>query len=70
VSPGQYFATQINTTSSSFAFPPYSGFFIQAQCGTTAITVKIESGLPGGITQQSADGYLSSAIGKLDSVTS
>lgn len=68
VSPGQYFATQINTTSSSFA-SPYNGFFIQAQCGTTTITVKIESDLPGGITQQSADGYLSSAIGKLDSVT-
>jgi hypothetical protein len=68
VSPGQYFATQINTTSSSFA-SPYNGFFIQAQCGTTTITVKIESDLPGRITQQSADGYLSSAIGKLDSVT-
>ncbi len=65
-SPGQYFATQIEVSSPSSTLP-YFGFTVQAQCGTTTISVRVYSDLPGAITQQTADGYLSSAIGKLDS---
>lgn len=63
--PGQYFATQVEVSSPSFILP-YFGFLVQAHCGTTTITVQVESDEPGAITQQSADGYLSSAIGKLE----
>jgi hypothetical protein len=67
-SPGQYLATSVETTSPSAALP-YQGFLVEAQCGTTTITAKVESNLPG-VTQQTADGFLSQAIGKLDSATS
>lgn len=69
VSPGQYFATQVNVSSPSFTFP-YFGFTVEAQCGATTIFIRVYSDQPGAITQQTADGYLSSAIGKLDSTTS
>ena len=64
VDSGQYFATQATASSPSF-FSLYFGFFVEARCGTTTITITIENDLPGGKTQQTADGYLSQAIGKL-----
>jgi len=67
--PGQYFATQVNVTSPSFTFQ-YFGFLLEAQCGTTTISIRVYSDLPEGITQQAADGYLNLAIAKLDSTNS
>jgi hypothetical protein len=69
VSPGQYFATQAKISSPSFTFP-FFGFTVIAQCGTTTIFVRVVSDLPGAVTQQTADGYLSSAVGNLKSTTS
>lgn len=69
VSPGQYFATQITVSSPSIILP-YNGFVVEAQCGTITIFIRIFSDQIGAITQQTADSYLSSAIGKLDSTTS
>jgi hypothetical protein len=68
VSSGQYFATSVETTSPS-AILPYQGFLVEAQCGTTTISVEVESELTV-VTQQTADGFLSEAIDKLDSATS
>ena len=65
---GQFFATHVHTTSPSEPFP-YDGFLVEAQCGTMTITVKVENNLPEAVTQQSTEGYLSSAISKLDSFT-
>lgn len=64
LNPGQYFATGIEVTSSSFAIP-YSGFVIEARCGAATIFVRVYSQSET-ITQQTADGYLSAAIGQLD----
>jgi hypothetical protein len=68
INPGQYFASSVETTSPS-AVLPYQGFFVEAQCGTITISVKEELNLPGA-SQQTADGYLGSAISKLDTATS
>jgi len=68
-SPGQYFATQVQASSPSIILP-YNGYLIEAQCGTIIISVRVYSDQLGAITQQAADGYLSSAIGQLDSTTS
>jgi hypothetical protein len=69
VNSGQYFATQVSVSSPSSS-SIYFGFVTEAQCGTTTISVEVESDLPGGVTQQTADGYLNSAIGALDSANS
>jgi hypothetical protein len=69
VSPGHYFATQVKVSSSSSTFPD-NGFAVVAQCGTITIYVQVYNDQPGTITQQVADGYLSSAISKFDSATS
>jgi hypothetical protein len=66
VSPGQYFATQVNVSSPT-SVSTYFGWTIDVQCGTTTIFIRAYGDLPGAVTQQAADGYLSSAIGKLDS---
>ena len=63
VSPGQYFSTQVKRSSSSSSFSfPYNGFAEIVRCGTTTIFVRVYSQQPGAITQQTADGYLSSAV--------
>jgi hypothetical protein len=69
VSPGQYFATQVNVSSPSSVLS-YFGYTVDVRCGTTTIFIRVFSDLPGAITQQTTDGYLSSAIGKLDSASS
>lgn len=66
VSPGQYLATQVEVTSPSSTFP-YFGFTEIVQCGATTIFVRVYSDVPGAITQTTADGYLSSAVGNLES---
>lgn len=63
--PGQYFATQIEVTKPSLSFP-YSGFVTGAQCGAVTIIVLAYTNQSGGVTQQTANGYLSFAIGQLD----
>lgn len=72
VHPGQYFSTvvSISFSSSTFPEPPDSGYVTEAQCGATTIWVRVYGAFGSGITQQTADGYLSSAIGKLDSTNS
>jgi hypothetical protein len=65
VSPGQYFATQVNVSSPT-SVSTYFGWTIDVQCGTTTIFIRAYGDLPGTVTQQAAGGYLSSAIGKLD----
>jgi len=69
VNPGQYLATQVKISSSSIAFP-FFGFAAIAQCGPTTIFIRVYSHQPGAITQQVADGYLSSAVDRLKSTTS
>jgi hypothetical protein len=69
VSPGQYLATQVKITSPSSTLL-YFGFVTEARCGTTTITIEVISDLPGAITQQTADGYLSDAVGELESIVS
>jgi hypothetical protein len=68
-SPGQYFATTvtISFSSSGLAELPESGYVVEAQCGATTISIRVYGGFANSITQQTADGYLSSAIGNLDS---
>ena len=65
VNPGQYFATQIKVSFPSSTFP-YFGFVVQAQCGATTIFIRVYNDQPGAITQQVANGYLSSAVSKLE----
>jgi hypothetical protein len=69
VSPGQYFATQVKVTPPSSMFLDF-GFAITARCGTTTILLEVVSDLPGAITQQTADGYMSDAVGRLESTAS
>jgi hypothetical protein len=69
LAPGQYFATQVQASTPSSKLP-YRGFSIEVQCGTSTISVQLYSDLLGSITQLTADGYLSDAIGQLDSATS
>ncbi len=69
VNPGQYLATQAKLSSPSTKFP-YLGFTIVAQCGPTTIFIRVYSQQPGAVTQQVTDGYLSSAVGRLKSITS
>jgi hypothetical protein len=69
VNPGQYLATQAKISSPSVIFP-YFGFAVIAQCGPTTIFIRVYSRQPGAITQQVADGYLGSAVGRLRSTTS
>jgi hypothetical protein len=71
VSPGQYFATQVSITlPSTLPTSPNDGFAVVTQCGTTTIFIRVVSDVLGAVTQQTADGYLSSAVGKLDQATS
>jgi hypothetical protein len=63
--PGQYFGTQIFVTPPSVT-PQYFGFLAQVQCGATTISVQVENDVAGVISQPSLNGYLSSAIGKLE----
>lgn len=72
VSPGQYFATAVSISFSSSAIPalPESGYVVEAQCGATTIWIRVYGGFDNSITQQTADGYLSSAIDNLDSANS
>lgn len=72
VSPGQYFATAVSISFSSSALPelPESGYVVEAQCGATTIWIRIYGGFANSLTQQTADGYLSSAIDNLDSTNS
>lgn len=72
LNPGQYFATAVNISFSSSAFPepPESGYVAEAQCGSTIIWIRVYGSFGNSITQQTADGYLSSAIEKLDSANS
>jgi hypothetical protein len=69
INPGQYLATGVTESSTSFALP-YQGFLLVTQCGTATISVQITEDLPGAITQQIAAGYLSRATGKLESSVS
>jgi hypothetical protein len=64
LNPGRYLATQVFVTSSSLFSPGLtSGFYVEAQCGIFTITIQAE-GEPGyGISQVTADGYLSNAVG-------
>jgi hypothetical protein len=64
--PGQYLATQAEITSPSFTYPDF-GFMEIVQCGSTTIFVRVYSDVPGAMTKQAADGYLSSAVGQLSS---
>jgi hypothetical protein len=63
--PGQYLASRASASSPSSA-SLYQGFNVAAQCGLTTVSLRVESDLPG-IDQSTADGYLSNAIGRLDS---
>jgi hypothetical protein len=63
--PGQYFGTQIFVTPPSVT-PQYFGFLAQVQCGATTISVQVENDVAGVISQPSLNGYLSSAIDKLE----
>jgi hypothetical protein len=65
MSPGQYFATSAEISQPSAIFS-YYGYAIQAQCGNTTISLQVVSDQIGAITQQSADGYFSAAVGKLE----
>jgi hypothetical protein len=71
-SPGQYFATVVSISFSSSAYPelPESGYVVEAQCGDIITWLRVYGGFGNSITQQTADGYLSSAIQKLDSANS
>jgi hypothetical protein len=69
LNPGRYFGTAVNISFSSTSLPelPESGYVAQAQCGNTIIWIRAYGGFGNSITQQTADGYLSSAFEKLDS---
>jgi hypothetical protein len=68
-SPGQYLATEVKITPASSMFL-YFGYAITARCGTTSIFLQVVSDLPGAITQQTVDGYMSDAAGSLESTAS
>lgn len=57
---GQYVATQVSIPSVSL-----SGFHASAQCGLYTISVTIFGGAGSTVNHETADGYLSSAVGKL-----
>jgi hypothetical protein len=69
LNPGQYFGTavSISFSSTSFPEPPESGYVAQAQCGNTIIWIRAYGSFGNSITQQTANGYLSSAFETLDS---
>jgi hypothetical protein len=69
VNPGQYLATRAKISSPSIR-SPYFGFAAIAQCGPTTIFIRVYSRQRGAITQEVADGYLSSAVDRLRSTTS
>jgi hypothetical protein len=62
--PEQYFATQASVPASS-----YSGFLVEAACGTFTITVEAQGGPGAEVDMQTADGYLSSAVGQFASTS-
>jgi hypothetical protein len=64
VNAGQYLASMASASSSS-SFSLFQGYIVAVQCGLITITVKVESNTF--ITQDTADGYLSSAAGQLAS---
>jgi Zn-dependent protease with chaperone function len=57
---GQYVATQVSILSVSL-----SGFHASAQCGLYTISVTIFGGAGSTVNHETADGYLSSAVGRL-----
>ena len=57
---GQYVATQVSIPSASL-----SGFHASAQCGLYTISVTIFGGAGSTVNHETADGYLSSAVGRL-----
>ena len=57
---GQYVATQVSIPSGSL-----SGFHTSAQCGLYTISVTIFGGAGSTVNHETADGYLSSAVGRL-----
>jgi hypothetical protein len=61
----QYLATAATLTSPSM-FTPYQGFLVGTLCGTVSVVVAVESDLPG-VTQQTTDGYESTAAQDLQS---
>lgn len=64
-SPNEYFASEVEIEPQG-AISPYTGFTTAAQCGTATVSILITSDLPG-VTQQTANGYLNAAIGRLES---
>lgn len=62
---GQYLGTAA-TLSSPSLMAPYSGYLVGTLCGTVSVVVAVESYLPG-ITQGTANGYLSTAVDTLAS---
>lgn len=64
-SSGQYLATGATLSSPSFILS-YSGYLVGTLCGTVSVVVVVESDL-GGITQETANGYLNTAVDDLES---
>lgn len=60
----QYLAAQTSIQSSF-----YNGFQVATQCGSFTVVIEILGGVGSIITQETADGYLSSAVGQLQKTT-